>query len=144
MNQFNALLIIVALSACKPSETIVPADYVEIAPPEHQKIALYINQYKLGPHQGAALRPNLSNWKPQVKQKFSATTNQEGQPPYSATLEYLGHKPDADIYSVTITHPASGGTTTFTKEIRFSGSDIEIFRDDHYRIGLRPDPTNEG
>jgi len=144
MNRVYALLIFVVLSACKPSATIVSADYITVTPPEHQKIALYINQYKLGPHQGVTLRPNLSNWKPEIKQKFSAITNQEGQPPYSATLEYLGNKLGSDIYSVTITHPVSGGNATFIKEIHFSGSEIEIFEDDHYRIGLRLYSKNSG
>jgi hypothetical protein len=138
MSKFYALLIFVALSACKPSATIVPADYIEVAPPKHPKIALYINQYKSGTDEGATLHPNLSIWNPKLKGKFGISTNQERQPPYSATLEYLGRKSDHDVYSVTISIPENGQFKKLTKEFSFSGADIELFRDDLYRIGLRP------
>ena len=146
MRLFLSLTILLLVSACKPANQplVVPAQYIEVAPPTHKQIELYINQYALGPKQGVILRPDFSNWTSESKMKNAASTNQEGKPPYSATIQYLGRKPDADLYSLTISFPRDGGFETFTKEVQYSGSDTEIWRDDQYCIGLRPSTKENG
>ena len=140
MRPYLSLAVLLFISACKPSNQVqvVPAQFIELVPPRDTHIELYINQYALGPNQGAILRPNFSNWTAESRTKNTASTNQEGKQPYSATLQYLGRKPDADVYSVTISFPRNGSFKTTTQELHYSGSDVEIWRDDQYRIGLRP------
>jgi hypothetical protein len=134
------------LSACKPENQpeAVPAQLIEIAPPSYKHIELYINQYGLAPNQGVILRPNYSNWTSESKIKNTASTSQGGKPKYSATLQYQGKTPDADVYSLTISFPRDGGFETFTQEVQYSGGDSEIWRDDLYRIGLRPSTNENG
>lgn len=140
MRPFLLLVILFMMSACDPANrpSVVPAQFIEIAAPNHPQIELYINQYGLGPKQGAILRPDFSNWTVESKMKNTASTNQEGKPRYSATVQYLGRKPDADVYSLTISFPHDGEFETFTQEVQYSGGDTEVWRDDLYRIGLRP------
>lgn len=137
---FTAGLTCVLLGACKPAPqpNVVPAQIVEVAAPLHPEIELYINNYVLGPNQGSTTRPNLSQWSPDVKTKFSTTTNQEGKPPYSASLEYLGRKPEGDFYNITISFPAAGTIKTASHELVYSGGAVELLRDSEYRIGIRP------
>lgn len=137
---FTAALTCALLGACKPTPqpNVVPAQVVEVAAPLHPEIELYINNYVLGPNQGSTTRPNLSQWSPDVKTKFSTSTNQEGKPPYSASFEYLGRKPDGDLYNVTISFPVAGTTKTLARELVYTGGDVELLRDTEYRIGIRP------
>ena len=146
MRLYLPLAILLLVSACRPTNQpeAVPAQLIEVAPPSNKHIELYINQYALGPNQGAILRPDYSNWTAESKIKNAASTNQEGKPPYSATIQYLGRKPDADVYSLTISFPRDGGSETFTQEVQYYGSDVEIWRDDQYRIGLRPSTNENG
>jgi len=141
-----SLLVFFLLSACKPANQpeVVPAQFMGIAAPSNKHVELYINQYKLGPLQGAVLRPNFSNWTAEIKMKNSASINQEGKSKYSATLEYLGRNLDADVYSLTISFPRDGTFETITQEVQYSGAEKELWRDDVYRIGLRPSTKNNG
>lgn len=138
--------VLLLMSACKPANQVqaVPAQFIEVVPPRNTHVELYINQYGLGPNQGVILRPDFSNWTAESKMKNTASTNQEGKPKYSATVQYLGRKPDADVYSLTISFPRDGGFDTITQEVQYSGSDTEIWRDDLYRIGLRPSTNEKG
>ncbi|GAT33075.1 hypothetical protein TSACC_21480 [Terrimicrobium sacchariphilum] len=128
------------LVACKPApqSNVVPAQVIEVATPLHPGIELYINNYVLGPNQGSTTQPDFSRWSPDVKTKFSATTSEEGKPPYSASIEYLGRKPDGDLYNVTISFPIAGTTKTLSRELVYPGGDVELLRDTEYRIGIRP------
>ncbi len=128
------------LGACKPAPqpNVVPVQVVEVAAPLYPEIELYMNNYVLGPKQGSIMRLNFLLWSPDVKTKFSTSTNQEGKPPYSVSLEYLGRKPDGDLYNVTISFPIAETPKTLSRELVYSGGDVELLRDTEYRIGIRP------
>ncbi len=137
---FVAGLTYALLGACKPAPqpNVVPAQVVEVAAPLHPEIELYINNYVLGPNQGSTMRPNFSQWAADVKTKFSTSTNLEGRPTYSATIEYLGRAPDGDLYNISITFPTAETNQTIVRELVYSGGEVELLRDAEYRIGIRP------
>lgn len=137
---FTAGLTCAFLGACKPAPqpNVVPAQVVEVAAPLHPGIELYINNYVLGPNQGSKTRPNLAQWSPDVKTKFSTSTRMEGRPAYSASLEYLGRAPDGDLYNISITFPTAETTQTIVRKLVYSGGEVELLRDAEYRIGIRP------
>lgn len=133
---FIAALTCALLGGCKPAPhpNVVPAQVVEVAAPLHP-IELY---YVLGPSQSGTMRPNFSQSSPESKEKFSLSTNQKGKVPYSASIEYLGRKPDGDLYNVTISFPIAGTTKTLSRELVYAGGNIELLRDTECRIGIRP------
>lgn len=138
---FTVALTCALLGACKPAPQPQKSDVievVEVAAPLHPQIELYINNYVLGPNQGSKMRPNFSQWAADVKTKFSTSTNLEGRPTYSATIEYLGRAPDGDLYNVSITFPTAETKQTIVRELVYSGGEVELLRDAEYRIGIRP------
>lgn len=129
-------LILTSLVGCKKApEPTVQAEPAKWTAPAQGPIDVYINQFTLSPTNGATFRPSFTS---PTNSHASGSTNQEGKPPYSADITYLGTKDGVDHYSFITTYPVAGGMKSETKEIYYSGTEIEIFRDSEYRIGIRP------
>jgi len=139
----SALLFTLTLLGCsQDGSDIKEASTVEWVQPTHQSLEVYINQYTLSPTQGAIGRPNLEIWRPNVQMVHTYSTNQEGKPPYTAKLEYKGTAADGDHYSVTISYPIDSNMETIELNTVFTGTEVELFKDTQYRIGIRPRTDN--
>ena len=58
-----------------------------------------------------------------------------GEASYSLHVTFLGHQNNVDVYTVKIEAP---GHSSKPSDIRYMGSEIELFKDDEYVITLRP------
>ena len=124
-----------AVGCKKASEPVPQSETHRWIAPAQGAIDVYVNQFTLSPTNGSILRPNFTG--PSIT-NVSTSTNQKDKPPYGAKISYIGTKDGIDHYLVVITYPVGEEMKSETKEIFYRGSDIEIFRDSEYRIGIRP------
>ena len=139
----SALVFALAFLGCFREDPSTPdTSSLEWVQPRHPRFEVYINQYSLSPTQGVIGRPNFEAWSPNVQDIHTFSTNQEGEPPYAAKIEYKGTAPDGDHYLITISHPAQNNMETIALSKIYNGAEIELFKDDEYRIGIRPRSDN--
>lgn len=136
MKTILSILILLSVVGCKKADVPAPQSQSQgwIAPAQGA-IEVYVNQHTISPTNGSTLRPNFTG---PSNTYVSTSTNQKDKPPYSAKVSYIGTKDGVDHYSVTIGYPVGEEMRSETKDIFYSGAEIEIFRDAEYRIGIRP------
>lgn len=120
-------------SACEKVENS-SASSIKWEPPLYPEIEFHIN----APMQTVMMNPSPDGWNPNSKSTLSASTDKQSEFHYELSCEYQGTDSKADYYSVTITCPAEGGSTTTTETLQYRGKPIEIHRDEDCLIGVRP------
>jgi len=108
------------------------------APPSRPEIEVYINHYTLSENQGTLGKPNFHAWNPSVKWEFTYSMNYADTLPYTAMLKYLGTRNGDDHYKITLSCPKGSDVETSEHIVIYKGSDVELFKDHDYRIGIRP------
>lgn len=101
------------------------------AVPVYTNIEAYINNYAYGPSSGG--QTSWSNAYP--TQVVMTTTLRWDGKDYTFELEYKGSEPKKDHYRANIT---CDGSTGFTGPLTYEGAEIEVWRDNKVRVGLRP------
>lgn len=133
------VLILFALGGAWWTGLLDRSETVAWQPPRHLNLEVYLtSRNHLGPV-GSTGHPNLRTVTEDSHSKFKFSTQDKGSLPYEIELEYLGREDGGDHYLVQYASPAGQlGQRHITTMITYQGRDLELFRDDHYVIGLRP------
>ncbi len=144
------LALVAGMSSCSPQskstigqgsgETTPPDTTVEPQKPDTTKTPpipweIYINKFTISPTNGCILRYVTGLRNPNGKASSSSSCGDSGGPIYEAKIEVPDD--EENHYSITITHPAGEGRLSFTRDVIFTGEEIEFYRDANWRIGIR-------
>ena len=133
MKLFLILLPIFLLSCSEREITQeAVADRLLRSAPNYPNVQFYIHEAE---HQGAYSTPI---WEMEHDVGVSFSTRLQGEPEYALKADFLGASESSDVYSVTVTLPEESGSESFTREIEYQGQEIELWRGETYKIGLRP------
>jgi hypothetical protein len=113
-------------------------------PPKYPHIEFYIltrddNSPDGVSNQGCTGRDDLSLINKNSHLVSTQTWGESGKIPYKLSLEYLGRsKDDADRYEVEYSVPVgSQGASSVKQEMMFSGTNLVIFKNDKFVMGIR-------
>jgi len=152
------LALAIAMTACSRQSPVAnEQDLAELSIPEttvaEKKAApstkapplaweIYINKYAISPTNGCISRSGKGPRDPNSAVTSQTTTcGDTGGPLYEVKVEIPDEK--ENHYSISITHPIDGGRMTFTRDVIFKGEEIEFYRDDKWRIGIRSDSPRQ-
>ncbi|NOY00152.1 MAG: hypothetical protein GXP30_10520 [Verrucomicrobia bacterium] len=121
-------------------DTKLPNSSVEPQNPDTEKSPpipweIYINKYTNSPTNGCILRYVTGLRNLNGKASSSASCGDTGGPIYETKIEVPDD--EENHYSITVTHPVGEGRASFTRDVIFTGEDIEFYRDSNWRIGMR-------
>ncbi|MFT5107177.1 MAG: beta-lactamase regulating signal transducer with metallopeptidase domain [Pseudoalteromonas tetraodonis] len=108
-----------------------PRDLDTSEVPANQSLEVFLNEHTASEFKGSIYRPNLSDWDDEDAY-FKCGTE------YQVEIRYKGTKSGKDYYLLKITHPQGDGVRTIPKRLIYEGAEVEVFRDDEYRICIRP------
>ena len=100
--------------------------------PANQSLEIFRNDYEASEFKGHITRPNLYDW------DYDGAYFKCGSEGYQVELHYKGTNSGKDYYRLKITYPENGAVRTIEKRLIYDGVGVEVFRDNKYRICIRP------
>jgi len=147
----SILPIFIGLSACNEkssnaeSDSKARSDALIWASPVFPEIETYINNYTLSPTRGSTTTLNLHQWdsaRGVSGVSYTSKCGNVGQIIYTLKLTYKGTQGGNDHYMASISQTLDSETQTIEESIVYQGKDIELFKDQDWRIGVRPHTNN--
>jgi hypothetical protein len=100
--------------------------------PANQSLEIFRNDYEASEFKGHITRPNLYDW------DYAGAYFKCGSEGYQVELHYKGTNSGKDYYRLKITYPENGAVRAIEKRLIYDGVGVEVFRDNKYRICIRP------